>query len=77
MGKTRDKRDTHVDHVVERAVLSDGAEHRLVVRSGVDRRKTVGASGKTSGDVRGKDVVNGLVIETLEEGERARRCNVR
>ena len=34
-------RDAYVDHVVERTVLSDGAEHRLVVRGSVDRREPV------------------------------------
>jgi hypothetical protein len=68
----RARRKTHVDHVVERAVLRDGDEHRLVVRGRVDRGDAVEALGEAASDVRGEDAVLGGVVEALEEREAGR-----
>lgn len=59
--------DYSLDHVIKGAVLCDGNERRLVVRSRVDRRKAVEASGEASGNIRGKNTTNILVVQTLEE----------
>jgi hypothetical protein len=42
---------THVDGVVEGAVLRNGDERRLMVRCRVDRRYLVRAGGQATGDV--------------------------
>lgn len=52
-------RITHVDRVIERAVLGNGAEGRLMVCSRVDRRHLVDTSGKTTGNISGKDTLDG------------------
>ena len=61
--------ETYVDSVVERTVLSDGDECRLVARRGVDGRDLVHTSGETVGDINSKDAVDSLVVQTLEEHE--------
>ncbi len=60
---------TYVDDVVERTVLRDGDERRLVVRRRVDRCEAVHASGETAGDGSREDAVRGLVVQALEEDE--------
>ena len=63
---------THVDHVVERTVLRDSDKDRLVVRGGVDRRKTVDTSGETTGNVSREDTVRRGGVQALEERELGR-----
>ena len=64
-------RDREVDAVIHAAVLGDRSEHRLVVRSGVDREETVGTSSEALGDISSNDTIaiRGSV-DTLEERER-------
>ena len=70
---------TYVDSVIERTVLSNGDEHRLVVRGGVDRRNLVSTRGETTANLSGEDAVLRLGVETLEEVElrRVRRRRAR
>lgn len=63
---------TYVDGVIERSVLRDCDEHRLVVRGRVDRRETVDTLRETTGDDSGEDAVLGLVVQALEERELGR-----
>ena len=63
-------RDREVDAVVHDAVLGDRGENRHVVRRGVDREETVGASGEALGYVCGNDAVAvGGSVDALEERE--------
>ena len=69
---------TYVDLVIHGPVLGNSDERRLVVRSGVDGRKTVGSGGETRGNIGSEDAVLRGVVETLEEREdlRVRRGRI-
>lgn len=54
-----------VDHVVERAVLCDSDEHRLVVRGRVDRAHAVEAGVETTRNVGSDDTVRRRLVDTL------------
>ena len=64
--------DSEVDHVIQRAVLCNSDDDRLVVRRGVDAGETVGTSRETVRDVGGDDAVLGTAVHALKERE-ARR----
>jgi len=65
-------RHGEVDLVVERAVLRDGDEARLVVRRGVDARHAVRAGGEATGDGDAEHAVDGERVDALEELEHGR-----
>ena len=58
---------THVDHIVDNSVLSDGDNNRLVVGGRVDRAQTVKAFRQPSGHVRRENTIDGLTVDTFEE----------
>ena len=60
---------TYVYAVIERAVLSNSDENRLVIRARVDAAHTVETSRQATRDLGGQDVIDGHVVETLEERE--------
>lgn len=60
---------TYIDHIVKVAMLSDGPQNRLMVRTSVDRSEAVGSWGKTSSNVGTQDAVGSCQIKTFEEGE--------
>lgn len=60
---------THVDHIVERTVLRNSNERRLMVGRRVDAGKTIGTRGETIRNVRAQDTAGSRVIQALEEGE--------
>ena len=60
---------THVGAIIERAVLSNVDENRLVVRARVDAADSVGTSGQAVRDFGGQDTTLSLVVKTLEERE--------
>lgn len=57
------------DDIVERAMLGDSDEDRLVVRSAVDGRQLVRSLGEAVGDFGGQDAVDSGCVDALEEGE--------
>lgn len=61
--------ETHVNSIVQGTVLSDGNDERLVVSSGVDRRKLVHSSGQSFGDISSEDTVDSSSVKTLEESK--------
>lgn len=63
---------THVRTVVERAVLRNGDDHRLVVRRRVDRADAVSTRGDTSSDGHAQDTVNSSVIDTLRKQSKSK-----
>lgn len=58
---------THINSIVERSVLCDRNEDRLVVRSGVDGGKFVHASWQAVGDIRSQNASLSSTVESLEE----------
>ena len=64
---------TYIYAVIERAVLSNGDENRLVVRARVDAAHSVETSRQSRRDLGGQSVIRGgYVVETLEEREHLR-----
>ena len=63
---------TYVYAVIERAVLSNGDENRLVVRARVDGAHSVETSRQSRRDLGGQNVILGFLVETLEEREHLR-----
>lgn len=70
------RRVTYVDHVVERAMLRDWNEGRLVVRCGIDGREPVRARPETSRYVCRENPTLGSCIQALEESESGRVQNL-
>jgi len=60
--------ETYVDTVIQRAVLSDGDDGRLVVGGSVDGAQPVCGGGKTVRDVSGQDAALCSCIQALEIG---------
>jgi len=63
---------THVYTIIERAVLSNVNENRLVVRARVDAAHSIGTSSQAAWYLGGQDTILGLFIETFEEREHGR-----
>ena len=60
---------TYVYAVIERAVLSNGDENRLVVRTRVDAAHSVGTSRQASGHIGGQEATYGRCVESFKEHE--------
>ncbi len=73
-------KETYVDHVIKRTVLSNSNKDRLMVSSAVDGRETVDTSRETIADIGAENTALGSIVKTLEERElgrvsRRRRVN--
>jgi hypothetical protein len=68
---------TYVYAVIERAVLSNGDENRLMIYARVDAAHSVGTSGQATRDLGGQDAILGCLVKTFEEHEllRIQRLN--
>jgi len=66
---SRQSGETHVDNVVEEAVLRDSSNSRSVVGAGVDRRHSVGSSWEAIRNCSAEDATDSRVVQTLEERE--------
>jgi len=64
--------DSEVNHIIQRPVLSNSNQYRLVVRRGVDARKPVRAGGETRRDVRSEHAALRRGVQALEERELGR-----
>ena len=63
---------TYVYAVIERAVLSNGDENRLVVRTRVHAAHSVGTSRQAKRDLGGQDAIFVRCVETFKEHEHLR-----
>ena len=63
---------TYVYAVIERAVLSNGDENRLVVHTRVDAAHSVGTSRQAKRDVGGQNAIRGRCVESFKEHELVR-----
>lgn len=61
---------THVDGIIKRSVLSNGAEDGLMVSSGVDGRELVSAGGEAIRNISGKDTLAiSCTVQALRVGD--------
>lgn len=65
-------RDSEVNHIIKRAMLSNGDKYRLMVSGRIDGREAVDASGKTVRDVGSDHAALSSTVDTLEECEASR-----
>lgn len=62
-------RDSEINRIIERAMLSDGGDNRLMVRRCIDGRELIKACGKTVGDISSEFTAHSGGIQALEESE--------
>ena len=62
-------RRTYINRIIERTMLSDGGDNRLMVGRCIDGRELIKACGKTVGDIGSEFTAHSGGIQTLEESK--------
>ena len=59
--------ETYIDGIIERPVLSNGDNNRLMVRSRVDGWQFVNTSGETVGNIGGKKPIDSSIVQSFKK----------